>query len=386
MDRDGGPSLAVRLMQVAGEFELDRKREKQRLESRLQRLEDLNSDLEHANSTHQQELETQGRQVTKLSSDLDKLASLGTERVKDIEQLLVVARWQLAERTSQLLSIHKALKSLQSLPLQRNLPGSIPMPSENDNPDGGALVAAGSVALCASLRSSIGLDLDESLLELETAVSAMKPFSVEAALEAAERGDTVSFERILQPSTSVATSNVPVISAHSFDMVLGQALCRAASGGHSSLASRCLSLGASASVRSNANNLGQSALLLAAAGGHEIVVKLLLGKVVGGAGSGVDDTDAYKRTALHLAAAGNHAAVAKLLLFNGSAPDALDSNGLTPAETAEGTEHLQRSADGVKGEKRQGAHFRTGELSVNRRAPAVAKVSGQHIPSVLLLI
>jgi len=42
----------------------------------------------------------------------------------------------------------------------------------------------------------------------------------------------------------------------------------------------------------------------------------------------------------HLAAAGNHAAVAKLLLFNGADPSAIDCNGLSPLETAEGTEEL----------------------------------------------
>jgi tetratricopeptide (TPR) repeat protein len=366
-------------MQVAGEYELDRKREKQRLESRLQRLEEQNADLTHSNESQAMELEAQGRQVAKLNGDLEKLTSLGAERVKDVEQLLVVARWQLAERTQQLYALHKALKSLQSPPpAARKLPGAAP--SENDDPEGGALVAAGSLALCASLKSSIGLDLDESIRELEAAAAAVKPFSVEAALEAAERGDAKAFERILQPASAPSAAALPA-AAHGFDMVLGQALCRAAAGGHLAIASRCVSLGASASVRSSANDMGQSALLAAAAAGHEGVVKLLLSKAAGG-GSGVDDTDAYKRTALHLAAAGNHGAVAKLLLFNGASPAAVDSNGLTPADTAEGTEGLlapqqpsaSRGGPESGRDKRPGAHFRTGELSVNRRAPAVIRV------------
>lgn len=45
-DRNGSTSLAVRLMQVAGEFELERKREKSRLEARVSSLLDANADLE----------------------------------------------------------------------------------------------------------------------------------------------------------------------------------------------------------------------------------------------------------------------------------------------------------------------------------------------------
>jgi len=180
-DRSDGTSLAVRLMQIAGEYELDRKREKQRLESKgmfttdvssslprslphlhslaVSSLLDANADLEHVNRMQQQDLEDTNRRVAKLSADIDKLASMGSERVKDIEQQLVVTRWQLAERTQQLLSLHRALKGLQRAPTPRLAP-----PSENDDPS-----LANSLAVCASLRSTLGLDLDKALEELESA-------------------------------------------------------------------------------------------------------------------------------------------------------------------------------------------------------------------------
>jgi tetratricopeptide (TPR) repeat protein len=371
MDREASaqPSLAVRLMQVAGEFELDRKREKQRFESRIQRLEDLNEALETTNHTQEKELEVMSKRVAKLGGDLEQLSSQGLQRVKDAELLLVETRWRLAERTQQLLSLHKALKSLQTPASRKQIPGS----SENDDPEGGALVAAG--RLCESLRSSTGLDLEASLRELEAASLSISPFSIDAALVAAERGDVASFDRILQPCSGAAG---PPSAPDEFTSVIGQALCRAVAGGHLALASRCIALGASPSIRSTSGGLGQSALLLAAAGGYEAIVKLLLAKSSGGNAS-IDDTDAYRRTALHLAAAGNHAAVAKLLLFNGASPDAVDCNGLTPGQTAEGTEALllplaaeQKKQAG--NDRRPGAHFRTGELPVNRRAPAVVKV------------
>lgn len=44
-DRSDGTSLAVRLMQIAGEYELDRKREKQRLESKGMFTTDVSSSL-----------------------------------------------------------------------------------------------------------------------------------------------------------------------------------------------------------------------------------------------------------------------------------------------------------------------------------------------------
>ena len=56
------------------------------------------------------------------------------------------------------------------------------------------------------------------------------------------------------------------------------------------------------------NSIGWTALLLAACGRHEAVVKLLLEK-----GAAVDLADSYGWTALHWAAAGGHEAVMRLL-------------------------------------------------------------------------
>ena len=322
------------------------------------------------NRMQQQDLEDTNRRVAKLSGDIDKLASMGSERARDVEQQLVVARWQLAERTQQLLALHRALKGLQTAPAAPRLAS----PSENDDPS-----SANSLAVCASLRSTLGLDLDVALEELENAASRVQPFSVEAVLAAAGRGDSAAFDRIIQPSTgsesAAAASGMDHDSAQGLALVMGQALCHAAASGHVSLVTRCLSLGADASVIANHNGYGQTAFLLAAAGGHEAVLKLLLSKGSasgGGSGASVDETDAYRRTALHLAAAGNHAGVTKLLLFNGADPAALDCNGLSPVAVAEGTEDLLSPPSAA--DKGLGAHYRTGELPTNRRAPAVLKV------------
>lgn len=399
------PSLAVRLMQVAGEYELGVKKDKQRLEGRISALAERNDQLER--QTRQQAIDSEalGTKAARLSSELERLQSAHEERMRALEAELVEARFELHDRTAQLVDVlrahHTAGQRASHILVDASKSGS----DENAGTGSSAVKLFEPVA-AAVAASFGGASLERALADLESGAKATAQYSRASLLAAAELGREATVQAILQPAKSVIANRLGAAAANEVDSssagepgmlrsastgsdagagagtlskagsglisaiaakTLGEALLRACRGGHTSVVRRLLASGATLSARSS-DGLWQNALHVAAAAGRDGVVKALLGaKEVGTArpppappaptdGSPappppppaplihLDDGDSLKRTPLHLAAAGNHAEVVRLLLLNGAAPTAVDIHGLTPGDVSRGTRELAAAA------------------------------------------
>ena len=104
-----GPSLAVRLMQVASEFEQSAKRERTRLEQRLLAAGDERAALERSQRDLREQNAALTRRAAKLAADLEAQGAAHEGRVRALEAALMAARFELADRTSQLLELHVGL-------------------------------------------------------------------------------------------------------------------------------------------------------------------------------------------------------------------------------------------------------------------------------------
>lgn len=111
-DRLDSPSLAVRLMQVAGEYEVERKRERQRLETKISTTAEENATLLRTVQELKETNNSLNRQITKLNEDLETSASSQDNRVRLLEQALMLSRFELADRTEALLSLHEQIHQL----------------------------------------------------------------------------------------------------------------------------------------------------------------------------------------------------------------------------------------------------------------------------------
>lgn len=390
-------------MQVAGEYELGVKKDKQRLEGRISALAERNDQLERHSRQQAIDSEALGTKAARLSSELERLQSAHEERMRALEAELVEARFDLHDRTAQLVDVlrahHTAGQRASHILADASKAGS----DENAGP--GSAVKLFEPVAAAVAASFGGASLERALADLESGAKATAQYSRASLLAAAELGREATVQAILQPAKSVianrlgaaanedgsAAAGEPamlrsasagsdagagtlskagagsgLISAMAAK-TLGEALLRACRGGHTSVVRRLLASGATLSARSS-DGLWQNALHVAAAAGRDGVVKALLGaKEVGTArpppappaptdGSPappppapaplihLDDGDSLKRTPLHLAAAGNFSEVVRLLLLNGAAPTAVDIHGLTPGDVSRGTRELAASA------------------------------------------
>lgn len=400
-----GPSLAVRLMQVAGEYELGVKKDKQRLEGRISALAERNDQLERQNRQQAIDSEALGNKAARLSTELERLQSAHEERMRALEAELVEARFELHDRTAQLVDVLRAHHTAGQR--ASHILGDGSKPSDENAGPGSAVKLFEPVAAAVAATFG-GATVERALADLETGARNTAQFSRASLLAAAELGREATVQAILQPAKSVIASRLgaaanedgssasgepPLIRSASAGSgtsgsdagalsktgagsgllsavaikTLGEALLRACRGGHSAVVRRLLASGASLSARSS-DGLWQNALHVAAAAGRDAVVKTLLGaKEVGTArpppappaptdGSPappppapaplihLDDGDALKRTPLHLAAAGNYSEVVRLLLLNGASPSAADIHGLTPTDVSRGTRELAASA------------------------------------------
>ena len=69
---DGSPTLAVRLMSVAAEFELQARRERQRWEDKVADLKAANAELEQQNWQQAGQLETLSRKLESAIAEMQK--------------------------------------------------------------------------------------------------------------------------------------------------------------------------------------------------------------------------------------------------------------------------------------------------------------------------
>lgn len=74
-DRDGPTSLAVKLMAVAAEHEMQVKREKQRMDARIAELTEANAEFEHRNRQQAFQIESLSRKLEEAVSEVQKYSA-----------------------------------------------------------------------------------------------------------------------------------------------------------------------------------------------------------------------------------------------------------------------------------------------------------------------
>jgi tetratricopeptide (TPR) repeat protein len=382
-------SLATRLLQVAGEFEVTARRERAALEARLASARDANVGLERESRVLREDLSALNKQTKRLELELADAGASEARRARALEAALLRTRFELAERTASLSSLYGRIAGC--IDLMRAPVGddaAPPLELENAPPPGSlALAPARAAALIRKAGSAL-----ETLLPCARDVELMAraaretgSWSVERLVEAARLGDERGLDAILRlPDAEAASERV---AEQAFDRALAKALRCACRQGHLKTMLRLIAAGARAHAADSAaaqdyepldadDERMRGLIHIAAENGHDDVLGFLLGRdsaagataatavplapILSACGATIDDQDAYGRTPLHLAAAANHAGAIRLLLVSGADPLRRDAQNFSAARVAEGT--LQ-----VRGDL-----FLSGELAANAAAPAAA--------------
>ena len=247
------PSLAVRLLQIAGEFESSQKREKEMTDERINALRARNQELEAGNSILREDLSAVNRQVARLEGELSLAGSKGEERLAYLEAELLATRFELADRTAALATLQSGLASVSgSLLLGFENNSENELPPAVSNGAGGAralsqlpnqpqshraeIVAAANKALAALVPNKEALNA--------TAIAARETgkWSAAALVAAAGVGNEAALESILCPRSNVPQN--PSGGGGSLTKALGTALLAAVSSGQTAIVARLLARGA----------------------------------------------------------------------------------------------------------------------------------------------
>jgi hypothetical protein len=329
--RSDGASLAVRLMNVAGEYELERKAERARLEERAASAEARAASAERLLADAQESSNALQKRVQMLQADLESASSGAGTRLRGLQRALLASRFALADAAQGVLELEEGLAAAA----------------------GGSALGVLEPNVLARLAPTA-----DKLAASRAAVAATSRWSSSALSAYAAAGDERAVEALLLPTEGKENASVappPVVAS-----ALGTALSAAVLAGSVRMVRLLLESGADAGSRSLDDGMLHSLLHVAAGAGQEGSLKLLLGKENASAGLGVDDRDAYGRTPLHHAAAGNHAAACKMLLMAGADPALKDVHGHTAAEVAAGGA--------------EGWAYESGELRPNGAALAAAAI------------
>jgi tetratricopeptide (TPR) repeat protein len=417
-------------MAVAGEFDLERKRERERYEQKNAQLSDENAALERTQMDLKNENAALTKRVAKMAVDLETQQAAVDAKTRSLERSLMSARFELAERTRMLfdlqtgfLDIAKEVQTLADIQDKEQVEAMAAITTVSSSSSSSVKTILGT-SLSANVQKMRSLSSSlTDVTELSAAVKETSKFGREALLTAVEAGDVESVDSLLGGGKSM--NNNPSSSAYlsystqkgstspnlpsPADMALSQAVRIAAKNGHAGVLKRLLLAGASAGGRGQASEVSGSlmhtCLHIAAMAGHEEIVKLLLSPLgtetsakspLTSAGISIDDRDAYRRTPLHLAAAYNRAGIVKLLLREGADALARDIHGHTPLELAEfGTTASASAAaaavtkskgsgsnnNAVQTGPRSGPCYVSGEIGTFPAAPAAA--ASLSDPSVL---
>ena len=425
-------SLSVRLMAVAGEFDLERKRERERFEQKNAQLSDENAVLERSQIDLKNENAALTKRVAKMAVDLETQQAAVDAKTRSLERALMTARFELAERTRMLFDLQTGFldiaKEVQTLADVQWKEEEAAITVASTSSSSSSTTTTMKTVLGPSLSANVQKmrSLSSSLTdvsELSAAVRESSKFGREALLMAVEAGDVDSVDSLLGGGKSLnnSSSSFAYLSNSASkgadkpnlpspaDMALSQAVRIAAKNGHAGVLKRLLIAGASAGGRGLASEVSGSlmhtCLHIAAMSGHEEIVKILLAPLgtetsakspIASAGISIDDRDAYRRTPLHLAAAYNRASIVKLLLREGADALARDIHGHTPLELAETGTTASASAAAAVATKakisgssqnaaqsgpRCGPCYVSGEIGTFPAAPAAA--ASLSDPSVL---
>ena len=313
-------------MQVAGEYELERKRQWQRAEARISELQEAKQSAERLAWSQGKQIEALNRQLTKTRERLEREISERGTAVHDSEAssalMLLGLRQELANKDILLARVRDSYKAL-------GLAGVF------DSIEAAVDLAVPDVASSAS-PALLGCDVSDKARLLDHVRSTSAGAAAEQLLQAAEAGDVDVISDILHPAYDASRQREWVQRAR---CTLGHALRQAAAGGHVGVVRTLLAAGAPWNVRSVSDGLAHTAVHVAASRGHEAVLRLLVShantsKAEGVPPVDVNDGDTTTATPLHLAAAHNRTSVVKYLLLNGADPNAKDKSELTALDTA----------------------------------------------------
>lgn len=310
-------------MTLCSEHETTVRRDRQRLEGQLAMAQERAEQAESANRVRFAEVEALTSQVQRMSVQLDAATSGKDTRMARLETELVHTRFTLYARLTQL---QDAMYALQQ-------------------------VAGDTLTLRGALPASLGNDWEQAIASVVHDVNKLRPVASPALLACAESGRDDLLQAILHPITSAGEGNASTLTesdrkltetgrgngtlaqqlhASNISDALTDALRRACRNGHAAVVKSLIAAGAMPDARSSSDGLYQTALHVAAAGGHESILKLLFTYHTVSA----DEVDAYGRTALHWAAAGNHAGAVRALLLQGADHLLCDVHGHTPSDIA----------------------------------------------------
>lgn len=265
------PSLAVRLMQIAGEFELERKRERQDLEDRLDDLEARNDDI-RAQYEEQAIMNEKLRQrLRQTQKELEQAQEHEDEDAMNLQKEVVGLRLLLGKVLANLSDSQTSQLGQQGVPMTM----------------------------------------------LRTAALDQTEFN-----DAFAHGDEATIDDMFASTNGQLFLKKYAIS---------DAFISACAGGSVGLVKRLLDLGADVGFQRETDYSLASCIHSAAAAGHDLILKFLITK----AGAAIDMVDAQDRTPLHVAAAGDHAGATKLLLLHGVDPNLLDDSQRTAQKVAE---------------------------------------------------
>lgn len=274
------PSLAVRLMQVAADYELEKKAEREALEREIDRLHERNRDLDRRVWSQNKQIEEMGQKLSEVTSEMQKRTQSVDEHIDALTRELIAVKFAFADCVKLLERIRR---NHEDLPEFQSAPGYLE-----------------DMARDADLHSRDMLYL------------------------AAEEGLEEIVKSILSPTCS---------SHDELAETFGYAVNRAAGAGHLGIMKHLLAVGANPFAVSEDDYTLRTALHRTASAGHEHIVRYLLDK----ASSLINSQDVHGCTALHVAVAGGHAHVVKHLLLAGCDVDIRNDSGETALDVSKKT-------------------------------------------------
>eukprot|EP01138_Halocafeteria_seosinensis_P011728 gb/GECG01011985.1/.p1 GENE.gb/GECG01011985.1/~~gb/GECG01011985.1/.p1 ORF type:complete len:958 (+),score=185.21 gb/GECG01011985.1/:1-2874(+) len=300
------PSLAVRLMQVAGEYELERKQEAKRLQSEVQSLKTKNESLQREKQSSERQVASLSRKLAQAQMETEQAQNEKNNDSETLRHEVLALRFALAETKSEL----QALKSHG---------GTEAPPRSSSTLDKDALQTVHGLqkAIDEEDKDKISRLCNEDALYSRTALCA-----------AAKAGREDVCHYILSPKT---------VDSHSSTLKssLNAALRSAAEEGRHRTVKQMIQLGASVNEVGDEDLMGRTPLHISCAKGHDNVVKILLSK----ADADVWKLDTVGNSCLHLASANNQPGIAKIMLLQGCNATSVNEDGFTPLQLAEHHRH-----------------------------------------------
>jgi len=310
--------LAVRLMQVAGEYELERKQERNELQSQLQSALSENSDMQRETKALHAQLDVAEKQLAVVNSNLQNVSQNHEDALDDYRREVLRLRFELSHTSGSLKQLKAAVRHGDSSKALTLLSDDYSL--ENDP-------AVQSAAEFSVAAAAAALERHGSLDLMDAAVTE-GIFSPAALCLAAGQGLSDVVHSILSPAPPANG-----FGGDALQRSLTQALRAAAKGGSMDIAETLLSLGADPTAASEEDLMGHTTMHCAAIGGCDGLMRQLHDK----AGMPLDEPDTLGNAPLALAAAHDKAAAVKYCLLHGADPTRQNEQGLSPADVAKHT-------------------------------------------------